>query len=200
MIDRVGPADIIRRLFDLKGDDRPQQISPVIHGVAEMRAVRPWEFFDEGIRRWSLAVTVGPGGAGTFAVVQVGPFLGATLPKGNLYVVTAIQATVGLQGAKVAGDVVECRRGATTEAGLADARSMDSRIGIATVSVGDFCRSGTPAAVTGTPLHWLTAGQVGDPFWYVFDRNAQAISFFNSTANQQLTITLELWEILEKGS
>lgn len=62
--------DLIRvseRNLRFVGTPLPTELTDTIQLVHEMRAIRPWEEFDEKIIRWSLLVNVVAGGAGIFS-------------------------------------------------------------------------------------------------------------------------------------
>lgn len=69
-----GLIRVAERLLGLVGSPLPTEIEPRIQLGLEMRALRPWEFFDENIVQFHLSITVAAGGAGRFS--------GLTIPNG----------------------------------------------------------------------------------------------------------------------
>lgn len=103
-IDRIGPADVVRRLLDLKSNDRPEVASDVVMPVAEVRALRYFEEFDEGVIRWIADAEIAAQ-VGTFSGLRISGIVG--LRGSSIYTVdlvkniSAQEATIRINGGVV---------------------------------------------------------------------------------------------------
>jgi hypothetical protein len=124
-----GPVDVVRRLLDIR-DRLPTDFVPDVALSVEMRALRSWEEFDEGIIRWCLtafiAAVAGNLGAVMLTVNGAGPNFTAAdaVPKGTIFTVDEIMNVS-------AGQSIRCRIGSlqTGLISVAPADYTDARWG-----------------------------------------------------------------------
>ena len=84
-----GPSEVIRRLLDVR-EQLPTNAGDTVQPVAETRAVRYWEEFDEGIVRWSL-YAVQALVAGQFAGLDITGFaVNIPPPPGSLWTIDEV--------------------------------------------------------------------------------------------------------------
>lgn len=132
------------RVLGLTGQPLPSEILERVQIGLEARAVRPWEFFDEGILPF-LGRAGSPGVAGEFSYSRLSPRALAS-KKGDLVVITktyifcTVSTTIRVNSSGVPD--------ATTQA-----MTRDSRIaGFTAFLPGVDCETGAEAAATSTIL------------------------------------------------
>lgn len=182
-IDNNEAAEVVRRLFDLKANDRPAFVDGVVSPVAESRAIRPWEEFFEGILRWQARIT-GLGVAGQFTGASIQGIAGAAGPfLEDVIVIRSVQND--------SGNPMRVFVGAGGLGGAATqffAAPMDRRwrFPFATVSpIAAFYKVGAGGVYTGTlNIGFVPANSVRD-FWYV-----------NTDPTAQLTAETTVFEVV----
>lgn len=142
---RAGPSQVVRAVFDIR-DTMPFGIRPDFQPVAEARAIRPWEEFDETIQRWGVDVTIAAvaGEFGTLAVIPPDPAGGFPLAEGTISVIDRIVVTSNARlTIGTTADFAAAGLGV-----VASPRSLDSRWGLNQVPLN--VASGTHVAQVGT--------------------------------------------------
>jgi len=163
LVDRVGPADVVRKLLGLKSNDRPQLLDPVARAVTEMRALRFWEYWDEGIVLFQKRVTVAAVAA-EFSTLAI-----ASAPKDQGHVfVSGVRAN--------GGAVLHIMSRATADSTYAlipGGQPRDTRGGDinTTLDVPDFL-SGSDATYPGTIVYDLSAGEK----WHIGDGHGELLA------------------------
>ena len=143
---------VVRRLLELQ-QTLPTESEEKVRVVAELRALRPWELFDEGIISWITAPLCPQGAAGTQSGLRI---WGLTRPtkRGSLWVVSdyAVEATV-TQGASV-----RIGNEAVTDVTAAVVRWLDGRWagsqGTVPVPLSARCVAKVPPLTDTTLDHW----------------------------------------------
>jgi len=123
-----GPIEVLRRLLDVR-DQLPTNAVDTVQPVAEVRALRVWESFDEQIIEWSLRATTGVV-AGRFSGLTLSlaaPGTPATLPASSLLVIDWMRSNVA--GNTIGANVSAIPVG-NAEAGTITEMHRDSRAGL----------------------------------------------------------------------
>lgn len=199
IIQSAGPQNVAQSTLGLKGGDVPQNILvPDLMGTIELgRRTEPELLFSQGIVPWAANVSVGAGGAGTFASIELLNPLGyinvwwVHISNGpNIW-----QIVLGVPAA-VLGNTAPCF-------------PRDLRIGRAGISPpeGTVCpilKFGTTAAVVGANILFRSEllGQTGAKWWGPFvcgpaqdDANSNHYVIEDPTVNQALEINLQGYSI-----
>lgn len=185
---RYGPANVIKRQLDVR-DSLPSDTEDKVTPTMEVRAIREFEEFDEGITRWMIALLVGAV-AGEFGVIALAPpdFIpvaapGGALGKGSIVIVDSVLNTSGIT---VDIGITTLAVAQATLAGISNiTANADSRGGPASASVpGVNWMAGTdPAGLSGSDS--VTAGtrHPGPAIAILHAGSAHVISFTGAVAN-----------------
>lgn len=147
---RFGPGGVLRRLLDAR-EGLPTDYLDQVQPSAEVRALRPWEDFDERIHRWWIAVSVAAV-AGEFSGVVFAP--GSAMQRGSIWTVDGLD--VSTPNANPPGATVTV---GATPAGFAagPVKYADNRWGPVAAGVGPplDVSFGTDPATTGSGCWFL---------------------------------------------
>lgn len=105
---RWGPRQVINDLLNVR-DALFTRVLDEVQPTADVRALRPWEEYQEQVLRWWVAVQVAAV-AGQFSALQIGGLDGITLPNGSLWTLDYYNVTGSVnlrQGASAAGIVTQ---------------------------------------------------------------------------------------------
>lgn len=185
-IQRQGNAEILRDIFGLKEVTFLDEVKRYVLPVAEIRAVRFWEEFKEGIMRWSLRAFQAAVVA-EFSGVSVGFATGSPPPQGSIYVVDEI--------VNQSGQTIDIRRGTVINP-VAAAVSVysDSRWAPFNVQPPIVATQGSSAAPGGTLMDQMQTGTIRTGGVYVspgFNPNvAEPLGIFGTTLNTSFSIVV----------
>jgi hypothetical protein len=155
-----GPIEVVRHLLDVR-DRLPTDAGDSVGISAELRAIRPWEEFDEGILRFSFRITqaavAGQNGgiqlwlngwhttAGSYGVVPRGTlWILDELENGSVGVRFLVNRTAAATGLINGGDL--CEYGDTRWGGINPVSPLN-------------VNTGSNAAVFGDSINEVSAGQ-----------------------------------------
>jgi len=144
LIRAFGPSEVLRRLFKL-AQTAPEELAPVLQAVAEARAVRPWELFDEGIVSWQIFTTR----AAFVAEFSMIGLTGFNNPGQWLVLVEEIRPLPG------SGNIEIRLSGAAVvfnNAAIVRAKYRDARAGNALTDAPPIFTAGTNAALVGSVM------------------------------------------------
>lgn len=189
-----GPVEVIRKLYDIR-DTLPTDVDIQLTASAEVRALRPWEEFDEGIIRWQLRAFVAAAGA-LFGGIQIaingsGPnFTTAdAVPRGSLLIIDEIK--------NAAANAIRLYIGANSTGLISStpADYTDARWGPRTAIPPVLAVSGTNGAISGDEINYVGAGerwQKAGLFVAITQQAAtplsgdQTLTIFTNAVNQDL--------------
>lgn len=155
----AGLQNQLAKLLGLQGEN-PEEVSRLIQPVAEARAIRYWEEFHEGIRRWGVLVSQGLV-AGESSYVAVRP----PVTAGRIVTIDRVQGNTTFVVGIATDSVITATLAATTAARYADARVAYNNAGAEVDVV-----SGTDAAQIEDDFALLPANGVFAEFPIILTR------------------------------
>lgn len=144
---------VAERVLGLTGMPLPSEILERVQLGLEVRAIRSWEFFDEGINPWFIRV-LSPAVAAEFSYARISPRASSGAKRGDLVVVTSVLTSFG------GGGVAQIR---VNSGGIPDATvapvTRDTRFSSFGTIAGIDIDTGAEAAISGTQVG-LTGSQL----------------------------------------
>jgi hypothetical protein len=149
---RVASGGVIRRLFGLR-QTSPVDVEDSYRGVAEVRAVRVWEEFDEGILAW-VAFATRAAVVGEFSVIALSGFSSAAIGGRWINQLDMVIPEPGTNTIEVR--LVDVAL-VLNNGGTATPRYVDPRHGTASVPAIPAILTGSQVALVGTAIGRLAS-------------------------------------------
>jgi hypothetical protein len=154
---RQGPREVLRAGLGVQGHDQVADVHNFIQPVHEVRAIRPHEYFSEGLPRFSFAATQ-VAVVGEFGGIAIGCFTGtnpAIRIPGTILVIDRLVVSTGAVVLRLADEAaIQATLGTGAIAFMADTRWGEA----GTVAIAAQILSGSDVAQIGSIVGQSAAG------------------------------------------